>query len=83
MGGGRRCTATHSRSSEWPRRDFAIPTAQISGCRRARPAEGRNRNLHNYQAVGKLKPGVDLTRAQAEMRTIWRQSSRVSIRRIA
>ena len=31
---------------------------------------GTNRNLHNYQAVGKLKPGVDLTRAQAEMRTI-------------
>ena len=31
---------------------------------------GTNRSLHNYQAVGKLKPGVDLTRAQAEMRTI-------------
>ncbi len=28
------------------------------------------RNLHNYHAVGKLKPGVDLTRAEAEMRTI-------------
>jgi predicted permease len=33
-------------------------------------AGGTSRNLHNYQAVGKLKPGVDLTRAQAEMRTI-------------
>jgi putative ABC transport system permease protein len=31
---------------------------------------GTNRNLHNYHAVGKLKPGVDLTRAQAQMRTI-------------
>ena len=31
---------------------------------------GTNRSLHNYQAVGKLKPSVDLTRAQAEMRTI-------------
>ena len=31
---------------------------------------GTNRNLHNYQAVGKLEPGVDLTRAQAQMRTI-------------
>ena len=31
---------------------------------------GTNRSLHNYQAVGKLKAGVDLTRAQAQMRTI-------------
>ena len=31
---------------------------------------GTNRSLHNYQAVGKLKRGVDLTRAQAQMRTI-------------
>ena len=31
---------------------------------------GTNRSLHNYQAVGKLKGGVDLTRAQAQMRTI-------------
>ena len=31
---------------------------------------GRNRSLHNYQAVGKLHGGVDLTRAQAQMRTI-------------
>lgn len=31
---------------------------------------GTNRGLHNYQAVGKLEPGVDLTRAQAQMRTI-------------
>jgi putative ABC transport system permease protein len=29
-----------------------------------------NRNLHNYHAVGKLKPGVDLSRAQVQMRTI-------------
>ena len=29
-----------------------------------------NRSLHNYQAVGKLKAGVDFTRAQAQMRTI-------------
>ena len=31
---------------------------------------GTNRGLHNYQAVGKLREGVDLTRAQAQMRTI-------------
>ena len=31
---------------------------------------GTNRGLHNYKAVGKLKGGVDLTRAQAQMRTI-------------
>ena len=31
---------------------------------------GTNRSNHNYQAVGKLKGGVDLTRAQAQMRTI-------------
>ena len=31
---------------------------------------GTNRSLHNYQAVGKLKAGVDLARAQAQMRTI-------------
>jgi len=31
---------------------------------------GTSRNLHNYQAVGKLEPGVHLTRAQVEMRTI-------------
>jgi len=31
---------------------------------------GTNRSEHNYQAVGKLKGGVDLTRAQAQMRTI-------------
>jgi putative ABC transport system permease protein len=31
---------------------------------------GTNRSNHNYQAVGKLKEGVDLTRAQAEMRII-------------
>ena len=31
---------------------------------------GTYRSLHNYQAVGKLKAGVDLTRAQAQMRTI-------------
>jgi putative ABC transport system permease protein len=31
---------------------------------------GTNRGLHNYQAVGKLKEGVDLTRAQAQMRAI-------------
>ena len=31
---------------------------------------GTNRGLHNYRAVGKLKDGVDLTRAQAQMRTI-------------
>ena len=30
----------------------------------------RNRGLHDYQAVGKLKLGVPLTRAHAEMRTI-------------
>lgn len=29
-----------------------------------------HRNSDNYHAVGKLKPGVDLTRAQAQMRTI-------------
>jgi predicted permease len=31
---------------------------------------GTNRSLHNYQAVGKLEGGVDLARAQAQMRTI-------------
>ena len=31
---------------------------------------GTTRGLHNYQAVGKLKEGVDLTRAQAHMRAI-------------
>ena len=31
---------------------------------------GTNRSLHNYQAVGKLKRGVDLARAQVQMRTI-------------
>ncbi len=31
---------------------------------------GTNRSNHNYQAVGKLKRGVDLRRAQAQMRTI-------------
>lgn len=29
-----------------------------------------SRSLHNYHAVGKLEPGVDLTPAQAQMRTI-------------
>ena len=37
---------------------------------------GRNRSLHNYQAVGKLRGGVDLTRAQAEMRAIGDSLSR-------
>jgi predicted permease len=31
---------------------------------------GTDRGLHNYQAVGKLKPGVDVMRARAQMRTI-------------
>jgi putative ABC transport system permease protein len=31
---------------------------------------GTDRGLHNYRAVGKLKAGVDLTRVQAQMRTI-------------
>ena len=31
---------------------------------------GTDRSEHNYHAVGKLKPGVDLTRAQAQMRAI-------------
>ena len=31
---------------------------------------GADRNLHDYHAIGKLRPGVDLTRAQAQMRTI-------------
>ncbi len=31
---------------------------------------GTDRAVHNYKAVGKLKPGVDLTRAQAQMRTL-------------
>jgi putative ABC transport system permease protein len=31
---------------------------------------GTNRSLHNYWAVGKLKGGVDLPRAQAQLRTI-------------
>ena len=33
-------------------------------------AGGTNRSLHNYQAVGKLKGGVDFRRAQAQMRSI-------------
>ncbi|MGH9200580.1 MAG: ABC transporter permease, partial [Vicinamibacterales bacterium] len=31
---------------------------------------GEDRSNHNYQAVGKLAPGVDFARAQAQMRTI-------------
>ena len=31
---------------------------------------GATAAMHNYRAVGKLKAGVDLTRAQAQMRTI-------------
>jgi putative ABC transport system permease protein len=31
---------------------------------------GTNRSNHNYHAVGKLKAGVDLTRARAQMRAI-------------
>ena len=31
---------------------------------------GTNRGLHNYQAVGRLKSGVDVARAQAQMRTL-------------
>jgi predicted permease len=31
---------------------------------------GTNRSLHNYRAVGRLKSGVDLSLAQAEMRAI-------------
>ena len=42
--------------------DLWVPWLTTSG--------GTNRSLHNYQAVGKLKAGVDLTRAQAQMRTI-------------
>ena len=34
------------------------------------PTSDANRKLHNYHAVGKLKPGVDLSRAQAQMRII-------------
>jgi putative ABC transport system permease protein len=37
---------------------------------------GGSRGLHNYQAVGKLKAGVDLARAQAQMRTIGDTLSR-------
>ena len=37
---------------------------------------GADRTHHNYQAVGKLKPGVDLARAQAQMRTIGDSLSR-------
>jgi putative ABC transport system permease protein len=37
---------------------------------------GTNRGLHNYQAVGKLHAGVDLARAQAQMRTIGDNLSR-------
>lgn len=37
---------------------------------------GTNRGLYNYQAVGKLKGGVDLSRAQAQMRTIGDTLSR-------
>jgi predicted permease len=37
---------------------------------------GTSRVLHNYQAVGKLKGGVDLARAQAQMRTIGDTLSR-------
>ncbi len=38
--------------------------------------DGRFRGLHNYRAVGKLKAGVDFTRAQAQMRTIGDALSR-------
>ncbi len=31
---------------------------------------GTNRSVHNYQAVGRLKAGMDLARAQAQLRTI-------------
>jgi putative ABC transport system permease protein len=42
--------------------DLWVPWSTING--------GSNRNLHNYHAVGKLKPGVEIARAQAQMRTI-------------
>ncbi len=38
--------------------------------------EARTAAHHNYQAVGKLKAGVDLARAQAQMRTIGDALSR-------
>ena len=65
-----RSTATRWRSSEWRRRDFAIPAPRISGRPTARPTTPTNRSDHTYQAVGKLKGDVDLTRAQAQMRAI-------------
>jgi putative ABC transport system permease protein len=34
------------------------------------PMSDADRNLYNYHAVGRLKPGVELSRAQAQMRTI-------------
>jgi putative ABC transport system permease protein len=37
---------------------------------------GTSRALHNYQAVGKLKGGVEFARAQAQMRTIGDTLSR-------
>ena len=37
---------------------------------------GTNRSNHNYQAVGKLKGGVDLTRARAHMRAIGENLAR-------
>jgi predicted permease len=37
---------------------------------------GASRGNHNYQAVGKLKAGVDFARAQAQMRTIGDSLSR-------
>ena len=40
------------------------------------PTSTANRSLHNYHAVGKLEPGVDVVRAQAQMRAIGDQLAR-------
>ena len=77
------CTAARWRSSAWRRRDFAIPAPPISGCPGSRPAEVRTAALHNYQAVGKLKPRRGSRRARRRRCGPLATRSRGSIRRIA
>ena len=55
---------------EWQRQDFVIPAPLTCG-RRSGPTEIRTTAVITiYTAVGKLKAGADLRRAQAQMRTI-------------
>ena len=50
--------------------DFRYPGAADLWVPWPTTRQGTFRSLHNYQSVGKLKGGVDLARARAQMRTI-------------